>query len=617
MTKILKNCLIATAMLLMAGAGFVACGDPFSRAGASEDPNQFTASIEGVVEKGPFVKGTTVTLYELNPETFAQTGRVFTGIVNRDDGGFSLGKVELESPYVLLDATGYYWRETSGSKSSNPLSLKAVARIGENSKVNINIGTHITHKRILSLVESGMDFDEAKAQAESELVEAFFGDGSGFSFENASIFDNDKLLALSVIVLMTGSEPDVTEMIADLMAGVTPELLLKLADKVALRYTSYFGTRNHMETTFPDVAIGPFEGIIIEFWEKIYGLGECSKKRSGALDTVSVENSVNDGKVLACKEIERGSEMYLWNEATDIDISTEGLELVEDGKLIKSKADSTVMYVYDSGRWRMASEGEIYMELGCVETINDSFVVKNRLVNQCDWVYCIPTINGITTGIPVDSSNFVCNSLLSPVWKYFTLFDTPKEFFFNKEVEYGSVVDSRDGKIYRTVDIAGKIWMAENLAYEVKGAECTYSSSIGCYYSWNLAMNASVKDSVVSNQGICMDGWHIPDTTEWNELLEMYDLENLVSEIDWSFGDNKSGLSLAPSSYDVLVHVRLQGSMSDFAYLLVISAQSNNGSGYAFTIEDDAAHFTQMFDSKNSQYRNYSKGVVRCVKDSE
>ena len=104
----MKNFNLNRSILLAVAGLFALCLTACSNttAGTSDDPNQVTASIKGVVEKGPFVKGTTVTLYELNPETFAQTGKVFTGSVDGDDGSFSLGKVELGSQYVLLEASG-------------------------------------------------------------------------------------------------------------------------------------------------------------------------------------------------------------------------------------------------------------------------------------------------------------------------------------------------------------------------------------------------------------------------------------------------------------------------------------------------------------------------------
>jgi uncharacterized protein (TIGR02145 family) len=543
-----------------------ACSNGSSQAGASEDPNQFTASIEGVVEKGPFVKGTTVTLYELNQETFAQTGKVFTGTVNRDDGSFALEKIELESPYVLVEANGYYWSELSGRKSDNSLKLKAIAHVEESSNININVGTHLTSSRILNLVDSGMDFDKAKVQAESELMKAFFGEESKTELEKASIFDNEKLLALSLIVLMSGSEADVTESLANISENFTDEAVLtKQADNSAMQYASYGKAREFMQEKFPDVQIGLFENQIESFWKRVYGIGECDKSKAGSLDTIRAEKSANRGSVLICRDV---GGVYRWFWATDLEISTAGFVGVENGKIVRSVADSTKAYVYDNGGWREATDLDISVsgyeaaETGkIVRSVADS--IKAYVYDKDGWrvatisemqkdLGCIASARGkIITRYGID---YVCDNAN---WRHTFIRDYSKESYFNKDIEYGAVMDKRDGHIYKTIEVEGKFWMAENLSYcdkkDVSCKQCSDSLSIGCVYQWKTAVGLSDSDSIIANkihQGICMEGWHVPDTTEWKALLREFSPIQLKSSVGWIDGTNESGFSIAPTGYN-------------------------------------------------------------------
>ena len=40
-----------------------------------------------------------------------------------------------------------------------------------------------------------------------------------------------------------------------------------------------------------------------------------------------------------------------------------------------------------------------------------------------------------------------------------------RDFYLNPEIKYDSIVDTRDGQVYKTVKIGDMVWMAENLNY--------------------------------------------------------------------------------------------------------------------------------------------------------
>ena len=75
----------------------------------------------------------------------------------------------------------------------------------------------------------------------------------------------------------------------------------------------------------------------------------------------------------------------------------------------------------------------------------------------------------------------------------------------------GTLVDSRDGRTYRTVKIDNQEWMAENLSFKSDSSWCYnddsgYCLKYGRLYSWHDAMR------------VCPSGWHLPSRAEFETL---------------------------------------------------------------------------------------------------
>ena len=196
------------------------------------------------------------------------------------------------------------------------------------------------------------------------------------------------------------------------------------------------------------------------------------------------------------------------------------------------------------------------------------------------------------------------------------------------------LVDSRDGQSYKIVKIADQVWMAANLNYKADSSWCYKNEPDSCVvhgrlYQWAAAMNlgntylvSSAKGKVSSrHQGICPKGWHIPDSTEWEDLLKYVDLNN---------GDEPTGASLQLSKYDGSNKFGFNGDLAGIRSAYQDFNTDNYGKYYYANSEarywsssetkdyPGYAYFWYM-GAKNpmrSSYERKSNGFsVRCKKD--
>lgn len=246
-------------------------------------------SIEGKVQKGPFITGTTIILNELN-SNLGQTGRSFTSNITSDDGSFTLNNIYLGSSMVLLTANGFYFSELYGKLSPATLSLQSLSDVSQANQVNINVLTHLIKGRIEKLVSEGMTFAQAKQQSQSEFLD-FLGITEPFNagFDDLDISTsgeyNAVLLAFSVILqrytnilnVYPSLTAELTQLLSGIAADFTPDGQIngqKLIDTLMYNISGHnlIDIRKNIEARYASLGqsdtIPDFEKYVTIFQEK-------------------------------------------------------------------------------------------------------------------------------------------------------------------------------------------------------------------------------------------------------------------------------------------------------------------------------------------------------------
>jgi len=174
----------------------------------------------------------------------------------------------------------------------------------------------------------------------------------------------------------------------------------------------------------------------------------------------------------------------------------------------------------------------------------------------------------------------------------------------------GYFTDSRNGRKYRTVNIGGKTWMAENVNYQAGNSWCYEGDNSNCeiygrLYDWNTAKT------------VCPAGWHLPSRAEWGELAEavggILASKALKSTYGWDNNGNGTdvyGFSALPGGFR---HPAGSfGSAGTRGYWWAVTEWSSTGGSGAYQL---CMYFD--YDDVNYEYRGgKDEGVsVRCVRD--
>lgn len=468
-------------------------------------------TISGLAQKGPFVNGSSIVLRELDGKTLVQTGKSFKGTVVNDKGEFSLSSISLKSQYAHLEANGYYLKEKTGKKTTGQIVLNALTDLSNRKNVNINILTHLEYDRVLYLVKTGLDFSDAKKQAESEVFKAFLIDASEFnSSEDLEVFGGTEadvaLLTFSILLQGDRNEAELTELLKKISTDLSEDG--EWDDSVTKTEIADWALENYY---------GSSKKFAYRFWSGILGLGLCGSDSVpiGTIKKVAnKESSYYNRKVLSQvfsrkasvdqKFICRNDTKWDFADILEIDRYEWTPENSKDGSLLTGPVSGEKM-VWDSDSLRYANDLEVSINQGCTSyDVGKFFVVDKSEYAEYGYECTGRSWGGVI--IKRDESKFE------------------------------KMTDSRDGQIYYTIKIGNQIWMAEDLKfdYKVKGTSFEGGPGGGRLYTWAAAMDSaglySTNGKGCGNgkrcsttypiQGVCPEGWHLPTDQEWYTLYQ-------------------------------------------------------------------------------------------------
>ena len=407
--KFFKNGFVyASAFAAM--ALFAGCTNDNVAGGASGDAGIVAVKdweVAGVSQKGPFVIGSAVAVHGIDCKTLKISNEHFEGEVKSNKGEFTVEDVSLKSTCAVLEVTGKYLKEFTGKESAGEMTLHALTDLKDRKNVNINILTELEYERVMYLVtEKGMNFADAKKQAEKEVLAAFGIKGNFGNSEDLTIFESgDGNAALLAVSLMMQAETD--------EAG-----LAKRMDKFADLFAET-GEWKDDETK-----------AVIEKWQ-------VAATADGTLDSIR--------------------------------------------KNIESWGYADVVPAFEK---YVEAFGDIPASSGNLQSSSSNFIASETKQSSSS-----------KDVEPIETS---CSSSKA---------DAGSEY----NASANTLKDLRDGQTYRTVKIAGQVWMAENLNYEVENSSCFKNSADSCAKYGRLY--------TLPIQGVCPSGWHLPSGVELNALV--------------------------------------------------------------------------------------------------
>lgn len=540
--------------------------------GVAEESSRYEGSVFAV-------KGSVITVYELDSLTFDETGRSFVDSVDDDEGRFAFDSLALNSPYVLIekrepyDSVGVHMvlGEEKLDTTVKYRAFKSIVDLRQTQSVSVNSLTSAKITLLREFIADGKTFVEANRMAEHEILEGFgiYEDLGAFETLNE---ENSELPYVSALVWYDdfSLRYDIERREKFILYASPKNVVGK--GKLVERYY-----KNSLKMI--DYEIG--------YAAKLNGLEQCTESRENDVGKIKGRNNgtffdvvCRSGRwTMGFKSIEHTNGTMVDN---------------RDGKEYK-----TVTYNWGDG--------------------TQTWMAENLDFTDVDGVSCV-------------------QSLGEPDCE---LYGREYPWLAAMKIDYDDLkvysISAKGDTAFMTKECVDNMWFENNpcdtLFFDV------VDSTNGDTYTRNWYSNFAdivEKSKVNSYQGICPDGWRIPTSDDWVSLLRHLGNQYgvgygdvvpvLYDEVATGFGLNSSVLL----SYDDLFNVVRYWNGSFRNSFLVVDepwfvVELFNGyrfSGLGLDEKSSGMHaFVNNLERYSydpdimDPYAPYSSAPIRCIKN--
>ena len=489
-------------------------------------------------------EGVVVIIHELDSLTLEKSDRVYVDTIDNQNGQFAFGNLSLISPYVLIEiqdsCTAYdcqqlgVWgsyaypisfdvpcnydslREAGwegvlptfcgiSDSTKYPIPLSAIVDVRKYNEISINSLTYMKIPLVKKYFAEGMGFAAASKKAEQELLENFgiYEDLGDFeSLENVNGELSYVLQMMSHLAREDSSSFDLNlANTMDFYYAVSPAAVARLGESAE---QAYLNTLKMI-----DYEIG--------YYVHKKGFGACTESRENETHYVGSREEPFGGQYLGLTHATIVCRSQKWVQGwIKIDYTSGTMTDNRDGKTYK-----TVTYDWDGVTQTWMAEN-----LNYADTTSESAdsALKINLLGSTRCRESDPTCElygrSYTWLAAMNLSKSELN--LTTVFSHETAYD-----------DNGDVVD----ETWDTVAVEEQC-LAANLdnktpyefcIEESATGECLYYNSANSLYDyctgkyWNVRMDYSAfipKTGPTAHQGVCPDGWRIPNKEDWDLLFE-------------------------------------------------------------------------------------------------